>query len=240
MPDYKFATKSRTEKPNKIRQNGMIPAIIYGKNFESQKVSLDEIKFNHLFREAGTSNLIDIAVDDNEPLKTLVHDIQKNPVTNEIIHVDFVKVNMKEKIHAEIPLEFIGESNAVINLEGSLITPIDSIEVECLPGDLVSEIKVDISVLDDFEKNIKISDLPIPTGIEVQNDPEETVASVQEPRSEEELAELEEVVEENVEEIEVEHKGEEAQVEGEGETETESETPAENEQPVTESRKEKE
>jgi len=130
---------------------------------------------------------------------------------------------MKEKIHAEIPLEFIGESNAVINLEGSFISPIDSIEVECLPGDLVPEIKVDISVLDDFEKNIKISDLPIPAGIEVQNEPEEIVAFVQEPRSEEELAELEEAVEENVEDIEVEHKGEE----GEGEAGAEGETPAE-------------
>lgn len=223
MSDYKFETKSRNEKPNMTRKSGLIPAIIYGKNFENEKVSLNEITFNHLFREAGTSNLIDISIDGNQPFKTLVHDIQKDPINGKMLHVDFIKVNMKEKIHAEIPLEFVGESNAVINLEGSLITPIDSIEVECLPGDLVSEIKVDISVLDDFEKNIKISDLPIPAGIEVQNEPEEVVVFVQEPRSEEELAELEEVVEENVEAIEVEHKGEEA----ESEAGAESEAPAE-------------
>lgn len=235
MSDYKFEAKSRSEKPNKTRQDGLIPAVIYGKGFEPVSVALDGVKFNHLFKEAGTSNLIDISVGDKESFKTLVHDIQKDPITGKLIHIDFIKVNMKEKIHAEIPLEFIGESTAVINLEGSFISPIDSIEVECLPGDLVSEIKVDISILDDFEKNIKISDLPIPAGIEVQNDPEEVVAFVQEPRSEEELAELEEVVEENVEAIEVEHKGEEGAPEGEAGAE--GETPAEGEQPAAEDKK---
>jgi len=130
---------------------------------------------------------------------------------------------MKEKIHAEVPLNFIGESPAVLNMEGILITNKDSIEVECLPSDLVSEIDVDISVLDDFEKNIKVEDLKIPTGIEILDDIEEVVVTVQEPRSEEELEALDTEVVENVEAIEVENKGEEAAAEGEAVEEKKSE-----------------
>jgi large subunit ribosomal protein L25 len=131
---------------------------------------------------------------------------------------------MKEKIHAEVPLKFIGDSVAVIEKEGSLITSKDSIEVECLPADLIPELEVDISVLDDFEKNIKISDLKLPEGIEILDDAEEIVAHVEEPRSEEELAELEEEVVEDVSAIEVENKGEETPAEGEEGAKPESNT----------------
>ncbi len=215
MTDFKLKAKKRTEKAKSLFKIGQVPAIVYGKNFDNISISLEKVDFNHLFREAGTSNLIDLEIEEEKPFKTLVHDLQKNPMTEEIIHVDFFKVNMKEKIHAEIPLSFIGESTAVIDLDGSLITPIDSIEVECLPADLPSEIEVDISILDDFEKNIKISDLKIPDGVEVLSEPEEMVVFVQEPRSEEELAELDTAVEENVEAVEIEHTGEEAPAEGE-------------------------
>ena len=215
MTDYKLKASERDLKPRKIRAEGKIPAIIYGKHFENKVVALDKIIFNNVFKEAGTSNLIDIAIGDEKPFKTLVHDLQRDPLSGDIIHVDFFKVNMKEKIHAEIPLEFTGDSNAVINLEGSLITPVDSIEVECLPGDLIPEITVDISVLDDFEKNIKVSDLKLPETIEILSDMEEIIAFVQEPRSEEEIEALNEEVVEDVSAIEVENKGEDAPVEGE-------------------------
>jgi len=229
MTDYKLKATTRTGKAKNLHKTGQVPAVVYGKNFDNVSIALEKIAFNHVFRDAGTSNLIELAIGDIKPFKTLVHDLQKDPMTEEIVHVDFFKVNMKEKIHAEVPLSFVGESTAVIDLDGSLITPVDTIEVECLPADLPSEIEVDISILDDFEKNIKISDLNIPDGVEVTSEPEEIVVFVQEPRSEEELAELDEAVEENVEAVEVEHTGEET-AEGEtaeGETKDNTETKAE-------------
>lgn len=221
MTEFKLKAFEKTEKPNQTRRDGKIPAVVYGKKFEPAAVAFDAIEFERIYKEAGTSNLIDLSLNDKK-VKALVHDLQLDPISGKIIHIDLLKVNMKEKIHAEIPLEFIGDSNAVINLEGSLITPVDSIEVECLPGDLISEISVDISVLDDFEKNIKVSDLKLPEGIEILSDPEEIIAFVQEPRSEEEMEALNEDVVENVEEIEVENKGEETAAEGES-TEKKSE-----------------
>ncbi len=220
MTDFKLNVQKREEKVNKTRSAGMIPGIVYGHGTENTSVAFDKIEFSKLYRDAGTSNLVELHVDDKK-YKTLIQDIQFHPVNHEVVHVDFFKVNMKEKINAEIPLNFIGDSPAVMNLEGSLITPVDTIEVECLPGDLISEIDVDISVLDDFEKDIRIADLKVPAGIEVQNEAEEVVAFVQEPRSEEELESLNEEVVENVEGVEVENKGEEAPTEGNEEKKSE-------------------
>jgi len=212
MTDFKLSARVRAEKTNKLRKENLIPGIVYGHGVENIAIAMDSNDFSKLYKHAGTSNLIELTIEDKK-LKTLVHDIQVNPVTNNIIHVDFFKVNMKEKIHANIPLSFVGDSLAVINLEGSLITPIDSIEVECLPGDLIPEIEVDISVLDSFDKDIRISDIKAPAGVEILSEPEEIIAFVQEPRSEAELEALNEEVVENVEAVEVENKGEEAPAE---------------------------
>lgn len=214
MTEFKLKTAERTEKPNQTRRDGKVPAVIYGKGFDSVSIAIDRKEFSQVFKAAGTSNLIDMVVNDKK-VKTLINDFQLNPITGEIEHVDFLKVNMKEKIHAEVPIKFIGDSPAVIDMEGSFINPVDSIEIECLPADLLSEIEIDLSVLDDFEKNIKVSDLKLPETITILSDLEEIIAFVQEPRSEEELEALNEEVVEDVSAIEVENKGEEAPVEGE-------------------------
>ncbi|MFA6963801.1 MAG: 50S ribosomal protein L25 [Patescibacteria group bacterium] len=219
--EFKLKVEIRSEKPNITRKNNKIPAIVYGKHVDPIAVAIDKLEFERIFRHAGTSHLIEMTAGDQK-FKTLINDFQKHPVTGQILHIDFTKINMKEKIRAEVPLKFVGESNAVINLEGSLINPIDAIEIECLPADLPAEIEVDIAVLDDFEKNIKISDLNIPAGVEVLSDVEEVIAFVQEPRSEEELEALNEEVVEDVSAIEVENKGEDAPVE-EGAAEEKSE-----------------
>jgi large subunit ribosomal protein L25 len=215
MTDFKLKATSREGKPNTTRKDGFIPAVVYGKDFKNENIALEKISFQKLFKEAGTSNLINLEIDGKGAFNTLVHEVQVDPINSRILHVDFFKVNMKEKIHAEIPLKFVGDSVAVIEQEGTLIIPKDSIEVECLPGDLISELEVNISGLDDFEKDIRISDLKLPAGIEVLDEAEEVVAHVEEPRSEEELAELETEVVEDVSAVELEHKGEEVSAEGE-------------------------
>jgi large subunit ribosomal protein L25 len=142
---------------------------------------------------------------------------------------------MDEKIKTEIPLEFVGESEAVEQLDGSLVTNRDNVEVECLPADLVSEIQVNISELKTFEDSISVKDLAIPQGIEVLTDSEEVIAVVEPPRSEEELAELEESAAEEekeaIEQMGAEAEGEEAESETEGE---ETGTGKENEKPTEE------
>ncbi len=214
MTEFKIEAKLREETPQKTRQDGFIPAIVYGNNVDNIKVAVPKIDFMRLYREAGESNLIDLSID-GKSIKTLINDIQHHVVNGQIQHIDFFKVNMKEKLHTAIPLSYIGESPAVVNLDGTLITTKDEVEVECLPSDLISEIEVDITVLDDFEKNLKISDIKVPAGIEILEDPELVIAHVQEPRSEEEMAALDQEIVEDVSAIEVENKGEEAPAEDE-------------------------
>ncbi len=219
-----------------LRQKGQIPAILYGKEYKNIPLLLDKIEFEKVFAHAGSSTLVNLNISNKESLKILIHEPQKDPVTDESLHVDLYKVNMEEEIHTEIPLDFVGGSAAVEELEGNLITNKDSLEVKCLPDKLVSKIEVDISPLKTFEDLIKIKDLNIPEGIEIKADPEEIVAQVTPPRSEEELeameaeaaSEQEKAGIEGIEAAAEKEKAEkEAVKEGEEAVETPTETPKE-------------
>jgi len=176
------------KKVKSLRGEKKIPAVVYGKEITSKPVTVDAKVFKSIYEKAGTSTLVTLDINgEDKTRRVLIHEPQNNPVTGDPIHVDFYQVNMKEKIRTEIPLEFVGESPAVIDLEGNLITNKDTIEVECLPEDLVSQIDVDISNIKTFDDSIFISDLNIPSGIEILDDPEEVIVSVTEPRSEEEI-----------------------------------------------------
>ena len=179
------------KKVKNLRKENKIPVVCYGKEFENLVLAVEKREFKKVLEEAGTSTLVNLVVAGKEPIKVLIHEPQISPVTEEILHVDLYKVNMKEEIHTEIPLEFVGVSKAVEELEGNLITNKDALEVKCLPDKLVSEIKVDISKLVTFDDLIKVGDLAIPEGIEILADAEEIIAQVTAPRSEEELEEME-------------------------------------------------
>ena len=214
MTDFRFDATARKEKARVVRNAGMIPAVIYGKGFDNLNVSLEEIGFKRIYKEAGTSNLIDLNVDKN-PIKVLVQETQIDPVSGDVVHVDFYKVDMTKKITTEIPIEFIGTSPLVIEEEGSQIINRDNLEIECLPADLVDHIEVDVSGITDFEKNIKVSEVKVPDTLTVLSDKDEIVVSFQPPRSEEELEALDEEIVEDVDSIEVEADGENEEAEGE-------------------------
>lgn len=215
---YKLAAKAREitgKKVKNLRKEGLVPAVIYGHGTSPLAISLDRKSFNRVFEQAGTSALIDLKIDDKNAVKVLSHEPQIDPVNNQTLHVDFYRVRMDEKIKTEIPLEFAGESEAVSAMDGSLVTNRDSIEVECLPNDLISQIEVDLSALKTFEDTITVADLKVPAGIEILTEKEEVIALVEEPRSEEELAELEETSAAEEEAEAIEKMGAEAGVEGE-------------------------
>lgn len=175
-----------------LRKQGELPIILYGHDVEPTTLSVPLPSFRKVFREAGQSTLIDVQLGKDNPVKALIHDVQRDPVSDEIIHADLYKVNMTEKVKTDVPLKFVGEAPAVKELEGSLITQKDHVTIEALPGDLIPEIEVDISPLQTFEDTIKISSIKakIPPAVTVVDDDEDIVALVTPPRSEEELAEL--------------------------------------------------
>lgn len=189
-------------KINNFRKQGKIPGVVYGHKIKSLSLSLDTKNFQKVFKAAGESTLLSLEIaGEKQPRHVLIKGVQKEPVFGAILHVDFYEVKMTEKITAEIPLIFVGESFAVKDLSGILVKNIDQIEVSCLPQDLPHEIKVDITSLKTFDDLIHIQDLIIPANVEVTANPKDVVASITPPRSEEELAGLEEKVEEKVEAV---------------------------------------
>lgn len=202
MSEINIKAKARPEKnSNQLRSQGKIPGIIYGNKIKSTPLVLEYADFEKAYREAGESIIINLELDGKKK-GVLVKEVQFHPLTDKIIHVDFYEVDMSKKITTFVPLEFFGQSRAVKDEAGILVTNIDEVEVECLPADLPKEIKVDISPLNTFDDVIKIGDLKIPQGVELSLEDKEVVATVTPPRSEEELKELEEEVEENIESVE--------------------------------------
>lgn len=169
-----------------------LAAVVYGNGLETQSLKLNRSEFSKVFAIAGESNLIELDLDGNTT-KTIVKDIQRHPVKDLIRHVDLYQVNMKELIDAEIPLHFVGESKAVRELGGILIKEINDLKVECLPGDLVNNIDVDISVLKTIDDVIRVEDLNIPKTMTALIDGDTIVAMIAQAKEE---VEPEPVVEE--------------------------------------------
>lgn len=189
------------KKVQSLREKKLIPAVTYGHGVENQNLTLEYVPFEKVYKEGGESTLIDLVVDDQKPLKVLVQEIQREPLTGAIVHVDLRQVKMTEKITIEVLLKFVGEPKAVKELGGVLVKSLDEIKVRCLPQDMVHEIEVDISTLNTFDDIVYVKDLKIPAGLELLENPNEPVVNVMPPRSEEELKALEEKVEEKVGEV---------------------------------------
>ncbi|MDD3678974.1 MAG: 50S ribosomal protein L25 [Patescibacteria group bacterium] len=193
MEKVVLKAEKRTEKPNAARAKNLLPAVIYGKGKEALPLSVEQSEFKKAYKEAGSSAIITLKVD-GEDKNVLVQDVQRHPVTDEFIHADFYEVSLTEKITTTVPLKFVGDAPAVLDQNGTLMTNKNELEVECLPLDLPHEIEVDISSLDDFEKAIHVTDVVVSDKVEIKDDLEAMVVTVEPPRSEEEIAELEEPV----------------------------------------------
>ena len=174
------------KKTNKLRDKGLIPAVLYGKGMTNKNLVLKRNEFVKVYNEAGASSILDLRINDQKPVKILIHDYQNNPETDEIIHADLYQITEGSKITTQIELELVGEAPAVKELGGILVKNMDEIEIECLPKDLekIDTIKVDLSSLNTFNSAIHIKDLPIPSGVKVLGNPEEVVVLVSEPEEE--------------------------------------------------------
>jgi large subunit ribosomal protein L25 len=200
------------KKVKQLRREKKLPAVLYGPNRESTNITIDPLEFYRLFKDVGYSKLFDLDLE-GDKVKVLVKDLQKDILTESFIHVDLYQVNMKKEITAEIPLHFSGESFAVKNNLGLLVTPLQSIDVTCLPGDLPAFLEISIDQLSEIGDSISAGDIKLPEGVELANDvsPDSPVVYIAAPQKTIE----EEVVEEAVETEEGEVEGEEGAEGGE-------------------------
>lgn len=199
----KANVREGNQKPQPIREQGQIPAILYGHRVKNLSLKIDAKSFVDIFHKAHESTIFSLKVaGEKKPRNVIIKEVQRDPTSQAYLHVDFYQVKMSEKITAEVALKFTGRAPAVKELGGVLVKSLDSIEVSSLPADLPAEIEVPINGLETLDDVIYVKDLVVPAKVQVLERPDEAVVSVTPPRSEEELAELEEEVEEKVEEVE--------------------------------------
>ncbi|HDZ85390.1 MAG TPA: 50S ribosomal protein L25, partial [Candidatus Moranbacteria bacterium] len=168
----KIVLKSKTrdvvgKRLNKYREEGLIPAVVYGHKVTPQNLWVDFMEFNKTYDQAGESTIIELDIDGKNKTNVLIHDTQSDPLTDKFSHIDFFQIKMDEKIETEIPLKFINNSPAVKGMGGILVKTIDAISIRCLPADLPSKIEVDISKLKTFDDCISIKDLEVPDKVKV-------------------------------------------------------------------------
>jgi len=210
----KLSAKIRTQTGRKtmaLKYSGRIPAVVYGHKIKNVSLELDYKEFEKVYSQAGESSLIELGVDgEKEKRIVLMHDFQRDPVTDHFIHVDFFETSAIEQVEVKVPLVFEGTSLAVKDLGGTLVKNISELEIKALPQNIPHEIKVSIDGLNAFQDRILVKDLVLPKDIKVSAKPDEIVISVVEPaKVEEELAkEIEEKIE-DVEKVEKEKKTEE-------------------------------
>lgn len=209
------------KKVKDLRRQGILPAVLYGPEIKNLSLEINFKEFEKIFKQAGESSLISLEIGKEKPQKVvmgkfsvLIHDVKKDPLTGQPIHIDFYRPLLTKKVKVTVPVVFEGEAPAVKELEGTLVKEIQELEIEALPQNLPHEIKVNVGNLKTFEDEILIKDIDLPEGVKIQREPDEIVAIVMAPEKVEE--ELGKPIEEKVEEVEkVEKKEREAVVEGE-------------------------
>jgi len=179
-------TAGRKKAAKALRAQGQVPAIIYGHGREPQSLALAAIEFDRLLETiAPESTIVEVAVG-GQTTRALIREIQRHPIKQGIVHVDFQEIHAGEKLRLEIPIHLVGTPEGVRNQGGILDQVLRMIQIEVLPEHIPEHVELDVTVLV-IGKSLHVSDLKIPNA-QIINDPSLTVATVAAPRAEEEVA----------------------------------------------------
>jgi large subunit ribosomal protein L25 len=162
-----------------LRRTGQIPVNLYGRSVKPLALQVETKTLSRVLAHAGTSRLIKLTVQgDQDWHMTLARDIQREPITGSLYHVDLFAVSMTERIKLEVNILITGESPAVQRGEGVLVVAMNNVQIECLPGDLIDAIRVDVSNLDKIDAQITVKELAVSDRIKILADPDDTVVRV--------------------------------------------------------------
>ena len=202
------------KKVSELRSNGLTPIHMYGPEIESSPLQCDSKILDSVITDAGTNIPVTVNVDGGEQNNLcFIREVQYHPVTNKVLHVDFMKVQVEKSVRAQVPISVIGTSPAVRTMGGTLLQPLLTLTVEALPLEIPKTITLEAELLVDFETNFYVSDIEVDEGVNVINEASEMVASVVAPRVERIESEGEEG-----DETETEVAGEEAEESFEGDS----------------------
>ncbi len=179
------------KKVKRLRKQGILPVHMYGSGIDSQSLQAEAGELRRILPRVGTNIPVSVAVDgsDDENI-CFVREVQRHPVTEDLLHVDFIRVDITQTISAEVPITLIGNAPAT-QQGGTLLQPLTSLLVEALPMNIPASVEADVSGLDDFEKSIVVSDIVVADNVTVLTDSDEFVARVTPPRVETDTFDLE-------------------------------------------------
>jgi large subunit ribosomal protein L25 len=175
-PRTAFGKKARF-----LRRAGWVPANVFGRGVASVAIQLKAREIEHLLVHTHRSPLLALTVEGSPPATVLVKGVHRKPTTGELYHVDLYRVSMTQHLRMEVPLEFVGEAPAAKVHAAAILRVLDSLEVECLPGDLPGTIVVDLERLAEIDDTLHVGDLELPGGVRAVRDAEEIVAKAMRP-----------------------------------------------------------
>ena len=183
MRHFQLSANTRTVLGNsvrKLRKQGLLPAVLYGQNFNSLPIQIDKKTFLKLYKQVGKTNVIDLSVD-SQTLPVIVQDLDIDPVFGDVRHVDFLVVNLKQKVKVTVPIQYIGTPIGVKQLGAVLTVNLDELEIEVLPEKIPDFITVDVTNLTNIHDSISVADLlQVAQDYEILNDPETILVSLTE------------------------------------------------------------
>lgn len=171
------------KKVSRLRREGMTPANIYGNHIESVAAQLSTEEFRQFLRGHSRNEIIYLKID-GEDRPTFIRDIQRNPVTDQVLHVDFLQVSLDHKVRLEVAVHVTGVAPAVDTHGGIITHALTSLQVEALPTNIPESLTADISVLTELGQSLHVSDLIAPEGVDILTDPETVVARIDIPAAE--------------------------------------------------------
>jgi large subunit ribosomal protein L25 len=178
-----------------LRRQGTTPVHLFGHGIESEALQCDTAQLQRVLAQAGRTKLIDLKLDKaKKPRKIVIREIQRDPQTGDLLHVDFYQVRMAEKIKVEVPIVLVGEAPALKLKENMLVQDLTSLTIESLPDEIPASVELDLSLLTEVEQLIRVKEIILSEGVTVLTDPEHTVVKI----SSRPVEKIEEVVEEEV------------------------------------------
>ena len=198
----KLSPRSVTgKKVKRLRRDGVVPVHVYGRGIESQALQAEAPVLRRVLPRVGTNIPLSLELDgDKGENICFVREVQRHPVTEDVLHVDFLRADVSRVIQAEVPITLTGTAPAVRELGGTLLQPLLNLLVEALPMNVPPSLEVDVSELDDFEKGLYVRDIELDTTVTLITDPGELIARVSQPRIEVEEEAVEEEEEFELEE----------------------------------------
>jgi large subunit ribosomal protein L25 len=168
------------KKVSELRDQEMVPGVIYGKALEPINITLSSKDFAKIFKQAGDTTVVDLKIDSGKAHKVLIQKVDYTPTRDRITHIELLAISLTDKVKVNVPVVLINTENPE-KLGGNLVLNLDEIEIEALPNDLPHQIEIDCTVFTEFGHSIYVKDLKLGDKIKIHEELESPIVSFEEP-----------------------------------------------------------